>query len=77
MPRRYQTALNSAKYSAQVKTKTSDNESDSEDDLPPDQDAEDNNEPDNLRSILENAPHFSLSRLEHWNVGPTLVRSSG
>lgn len=72
MPRRYQTALNSAKYSAQVKTKTSDNESDSEDDLPPDQDAEDNNEPDNLRSILENAPHFSYPGLNTGMLGQLL-----
>ncbi|EDV55459.1 uncharacterized protein LOC6547976 [Drosophila erecta] len=72
MPRRYQKALNLAKFSAQVKIKTSDNESDTEDDFPPDQEAEDNNEPDYLRSILENAPHFSNPGMNTGMLGQIL-----
>ncbi|XP_043643252.1 uncharacterized protein LOC122613235 [Drosophila teissieri] len=70
MPRRYQKALNLSKLSAQVKI--SDNESDVEDDFPPDQEAEDNNEPDHLRSILENAPHFSKPGLNTGMLGQIL-----
>ncbi|XP_052840271.1 uncharacterized protein LOC128254936 [Drosophila gunungcola] len=67
MPRRYQKAKNLAKFSAQLRTKTSDNGFDSSMEFPEDEEAGDEIGPEqHLQRTLENAPHFSYPA---WNTG--------